>query len=82
MGVAEPGPGEQEAPPLGAPLGRTLVLGELSLVLVGEEHTEEHARQLGEQVMNINDLNGFSNFARKLATVQREHGEQGEFRAS
>ena len=44
--------------------------------------TEENARQLGEQAMIINDLNGFSNFVRTLVTLQREHGEQGKFRAS
>ena len=44
--------------------------------------TEENARQLGEQAMIINDLNEFSKFVRTLVTLQREHGEQGKFRAS
>ena len=44
--------------------------------------TEENARQLGEQAMIINDLTGFSNFVRKLVTLQRGHGKQGKFRAS
>ncbi len=43
--------------------------------------TEENARQLGDNAMIINDLKEFSTFVRKLATLQREQGEQGKFRA-
>ena len=47
---------------------------------VRELDTEANAKELGEKAMIINNLNDWSTFVRKLATLEREHGERGRFR--